>query len=391
MLRAKSWASCSSSWVCAQVDDVDPAALGEDVPPHLRIPAPGLVTEMDSGLQQLAHGDDGHGDPFLVAGRTAGRPAWNRQPRPAPPRGSSRRIGDEKRPHPSRFGSYPGRMSPASRPVDPFARLAAEIREASFDLALEAVEEGLRDDTVPSLDRVGRLGQLGDVPIFIGELALQLEDPQPGRMRQGAPLAALARDHARNREALGFAPREIVTEFLLLRRVLWRFVARRAAEFGADEVLEVERRLDDAIDRLVVECVVGYFDRAMGELSLQARQDPLTGLLNHQTFTHALEAEVARAVPLRARPRARLLRRRPLQGGQRHARPPRGRPRAPGRGDDGRRHAAPERRRRAHGRRRSSRSRSWRATRTRAAITWRDSTTRSTSGSRAASCRRGLP
>ncbi len=148
---------------------------------------------------------------------------------------------------------------------------------------------------MPSLDRVGRLGQLGDVPIFIGELALQLEDPQPGRLRQGAPLAALARDHARNREALGFAPREIVTEFLLLRRVLWRFVARRAAELGADEVLEVERRLDDAIDRLVVECVVAYFDRAMGELALQARQDPLTGLLNHQAFTHALEAEVVRA------------------------------------------------------------------------------------------------
>ena len=186
-------------------------------------------------------------------------------------------------------------MGQAPRPVDPIARLAAEIREASFELALEAVEEGLRDDTVPSLDRVGRLGQLGDVPIFIGELALQLEDPQPGRLRQGAPLAALARDHARNREALGFAPREIVTEFLLLRRVLWRFVARRAAELGADEVLEVERRLDDAIDRLVVECVVAYFDRAMGELALQARQDPLTGLLNHQAFTHALEAEVVRA------------------------------------------------------------------------------------------------
>ena len=186
-------------------------------------------------------------------------------------------------------------MGQPPRPADPIVRLAVEIREASFDLALEVVEEGLRDDTVPSLDRVGRLGQLGDVPIFIGELALQLEDPQPGRLRQGAPLPALARDHARNREALGFAPREIVTEFLLLRRVLWRFVARRAAELGADEVLEVERRLDDAIDRLVVECVVAYFDRAMGELSLQARQDPLTGLLNHQAFTHALEAEVARA------------------------------------------------------------------------------------------------
>lgn len=186
-------------------------------------------------------------------------------------------------------------MPPPSPPSDPLERLAAEIRDAAFDLALEVVEEGLRDGAVPSLERVGRLGQLGDVPTFVGELARQLREPEPARLRQGAPLAALARDHARNREALGFEPREIVTEFLLLRRVLWRFVARRSAELQAGGLLEVERRLDDAIDHLVAECVVAYFDRAMSELSLRARQDPLTGLLNHQAFTQTLEDEVDRA------------------------------------------------------------------------------------------------
>jgi diguanylate cyclase (GGDEF)-like protein len=182
---------------------------------------------------------------------------------------------------------------------DPLARLAAEIREESFELALEVVEEGLRDGTVPSLRRVGRLGQLGDVPSFVAELADQLAEPNPPGLGLGAPLAALARDHARNREALGFAPREIVTEFLLLRRVLWRFVARRSATLDADGVLELERRLDDAVDLLVAECVVAYFDRAMADLSLRARQDPLTGLLNHQAFTRALEEEVGRALRYR--------------------------------------------------------------------------------------------
>ncbi len=42
-----------------QVDDVDAAALGEDVAAHLGVPAPCLVAEMHSGLQELAHGDDG--------------------------------------------------------------------------------------------------------------------------------------------------------------------------------------------------------------------------------------------------------------------------------------------------------------------------------------------
>jgi diguanylate cyclase (GGDEF)-like protein len=114
-------------------------------------------------------------------------------------------------------------------------------------------------------------------------------------MRRGGALAALVRDHARVREELGFAPREIVTEFLLLRRVLWRFVARRTAALNAGDVLEIERRLNDTIDRLVTECVVAYFDRATIELAEQARRDPLTRLLNHQAFSDGFESELRRA------------------------------------------------------------------------------------------------
>src|SRR5215212_8761611 len=146
--------------------------------------------------------------------------------------------------------------------------LAAEIRSAAWELALATVDEGLLDDQIPSLQRLGRLGQLGDMPTFIVELARELVDPRPERIRRGSPLAAQAREHARQREAFGFAPREIVTEFLILRRILWRFVA---------------------------ECVVAYFDRATSELAHQARHDQLTGLLHHQAFLRELELELERA------------------------------------------------------------------------------------------------
>jgi diguanylate cyclase (GGDEF)-like protein len=160
---------------------------------------------------------------------------------------------------------------------------------------VDVVEEGLLDDQLPSLQRLGRLGQLGDMPTFIADLARELQEPHPERLGIGSALAAQARDHAREREALGFAPREIVMEFLLLRRVLWRFVSARAAELGTDDVLLVERRLNDTIDRLVTECVVAYFDRATSELSHQARHDQLTGLLHHQAFLGELEVELERA------------------------------------------------------------------------------------------------
>jgi diguanylate cyclase (GGDEF)-like protein len=173
--------------------------------------------------------------------------------------------------------------------------LAAAIQADAWQLALATVEEGLKDDQLPSLQRLGRLGQLGDMPTFIGELARGLVEPSPERLRIGSPLAARARDHARDREALGFAPREIVTEFLLLRRVVWRFVSQRAAQLGIEQMLLAERRLNDTLDRLVTECVVAYFDRATAELAREANHDQLTGLLHHQAFVRELEAEIERA------------------------------------------------------------------------------------------------
>jgi diguanylate cyclase (GGDEF)-like protein len=175
------------------------------------------------------------------------------------------------------------------------ARLGSAIRVEGWALALEVVDEGLRDDAIPMLARLGRAEQLGDMPMFIQELAREVERPDPTRMRRGGPLAALARDHARQRESLGFAPREVVTEFLVLRRVLWRFVSRRIAELQPADLLDIELRLNDTIDRLVTECVVAYFDRATNELAEQVRRDPFTGLLNHQAFIDIVEGELARA------------------------------------------------------------------------------------------------
>src|SRR5438270_4544577 len=186
-------------------------------------------------------------------------------------------------------------MSTSETQPTPLAQLAEEIAAAGWELALQVVQEGLRDDAIPSLARLGRIGQLGDMPTFVSELARELAEPRPERLRRGSPLAALVRDHAREREALGFAPRDVVTEFLLLRRVLWRFVTERSASLEADDVLTLEHRVNDAIDQLTVECVVAYFDRATSELAHQARHDPLTDLLNHSAFTRELALELERA------------------------------------------------------------------------------------------------
>ncbi len=80
-----------------QVDDVDAVALGEDEALHLRVPAAGLVPEVDAALQQLPHRDDGHGrSPWCtrLSSAEAGRPRLPDAP-DAPPGGFRR--GDRDR------------------------------------------------------------------------------------------------------------------------------------------------------------------------------------------------------------------------------------------------------------------------------------------------------
>src|SRR5207244_3815135 len=72
-----------------QVDDVNPLALAEDEAAHLRVPAPGLVPEVDSRLEQVRDRDLFHTAPFFVSdcargSRTDPAPVAGRARTPAP-------------------------------------------------------------------------------------------------------------------------------------------------------------------------------------------------------------------------------------------------------------------------------------------------------------------
>jgi diguanylate cyclase (GGDEF)-like protein len=174
------------------------------------------------------------------------------------------------------------------------ATLGADLRRDSWEVAVEVVEEGLRDEALASLARVGRAAQLGDMATFIAELGREIAEPAPGPLKAESPLVQIVRGHAGAREALGFGPREVVTELMLLRRVLRRYVSAYPGLSEAD-VLEVEERLNDSVDRLAVECVGAYFDRAAADMSEHARRDSLTSLLNNGAFSDVLARELERA------------------------------------------------------------------------------------------------
>ena len=58
-----------------EIDYVDPGPLAVDEPPHLGVPAAGLVTEVHTRLEQLLHGHDSHAVPSFPIGSTRPVPA----------------------------------------------------------------------------------------------------------------------------------------------------------------------------------------------------------------------------------------------------------------------------------------------------------------------------
>lgn len=185
------------------------------------------------------------------------------------------------------------RLAPGEQ--EAIRELANELRSSSWDIALACVDTAIERGLLPSLAELGNVKQVANLPAFIGGLGTALVRPRPGRRLGTNPiLVRLARDHVIAREQAGFSAREIVQEFLLLRRVLWRFIQTHVDTLDARAVLRIEDLLNSILDEVIAECTVVYFDRATHELNERSRRDSLTGLLNHQAFHTHLDAELDR-------------------------------------------------------------------------------------------------
>ena len=104
---------------------MDPVALREDVRAHLGVPAAGLVTEVDSGFQQLPHRDGGHACPPVVWSSADPRRGPGGSPPPAPsrsrcgPRGLRPALGEHGRDVPA--AAAPQRAECSTQPPSAYA------------------------------------------------------------------------------------------------------------------------------------------------------------------------------------------------------------------------------------------------------------------------------
>ena len=145
-----------------QVDDVDAAALGEDEAAHLGVPAARLVAEVDSGLQELAHGDGGHGGSSVqgtCSPTSAARDRLERRHRPAGaslPGEGSRTMGDP----PGRPVIVPAERARSASPDAPLAVLTGPVaRVGSPHTLRDGADAATRRSTArPGGSRGGRAG-----------------------------------------------------------------------------------------------------------------------------------------------------------------------------------------------------------------------------------------
>jgi diguanylate cyclase (GGDEF)-like protein len=196
---------------------------------------------------------------------------------------------------------------------DELREIATRIRTDAWELA-ERWSVVAAEAAPASTPRGGeQLARFGEIPAFLAALAHHLErigDGDPQLLNVAAQLAdgpdadyalpltddglrAAAIEHARSRAAAGYDQRDMLAEFVALRRVLWEhFAGTGAAE---RPTFEGERIVNLLLDTVIVEAADQFFAELTDALVRRAERDALTDLYNRQAFHDKLGREMARA------------------------------------------------------------------------------------------------
>ena len=95
-----------------------------------------------------------------------------------------------------------------------------------------------------------------------------------------------------------FDVRELVREYQVLRKYIFRYLKEHAAQFASLDNGSMTARFQRAgvaMDEAMLETISAFVEKHTEELRELSRTDSLTGLYNHRTFYERLEEELQRA------------------------------------------------------------------------------------------------
>ena len=187
-------------------------------------------------------------------------------------------------------------MKTEENQVDTFLEVSKQLRSCAWDVFEDWLEETKLGSGAEQTGVSADLEQvLDELPTLIGGLTKIIQDPMfLMDLEPGGRLHEVAKLFGNSRYEAGYPLYKVLEDFSLLREKLWLF-CERFVDPENRSLFELERRLNVALDRVIIIAAEAYYNRSSSELMELAQKDRLTGFLHLKAFRRTLESEVARS------------------------------------------------------------------------------------------------
>ncbi|MDP1809041.1 MAG: GGDEF domain-containing protein [Actinomycetota bacterium] len=179
--------------------------------------------------------------------------------------------------------------------MDAFQDISQQLRAGAWDIVEDWLEESKLNMPPKKVYPGGDEEILDELPTLIGGIAKVIQDPMYLMdLEAGGNLHLVCRQFGRLRHEAGYQIDKLLSDFSLLRQKLWLF-CERFVSLDDNDLFELERRLNLAVDRMAATTAEAYYTRSCAELIELAQKDKLTGFLHLKAFQRLLDNELARA------------------------------------------------------------------------------------------------
>lgn len=186
-------------------------------------------------------------------------------------------------------------MKAEEKQVEAFQDISQQLRSGAWDIVEDWLQESKLNMPLEKVYPGGDEEILDELPTLIGGIAKVIQDPMYLMdLEAGGSLHLVCRQFGRLRHEAGYQIDKLLRDFSLLRQKLWLF-CERFVRMDDNDLFELERRLNLAIDRMAATAAEAYYTRSCAELIELAQKDKLTGFLHLKAFQRLLDHEVARA------------------------------------------------------------------------------------------------
>ena len=131
------------------------------------------------------------------------------------------------------------------------------------------------------------------VPLVLLAISEAMASLKPKEVREKDLFGKRAYKRGRVRLRQGFSLEEVIREYIILRNVVWNYLAEK--KIVTEESLQLEKIVNETIDNHLLETVRAFVGDYTKDLKNRALKDSLTAVLNRSSFFEKLDQEIKRS------------------------------------------------------------------------------------------------